>query len=253
MEAFAAPGQESEEPILRGGEETVNPAVQARAADIGQRGQPDDRNDSNLNGQDYGVSAKDEAGERGQALPLEHAGEDFFELGQDVGIEEEGHGDDGRRDGEGDENEVVVGAADIGYAVTEEEAAGRDDLVDVTDASADAEYGADLRGKEAGHLFEGFAEAQALFDVRGQEMEADAQGAVAAGGGLGNSGFRGVAFVDAQLKQIQEQAGALVAAEGEREKEVDEVTGAADGQEPGKDVGEEGQDAQDDGLERVGL
>ena len=77
------------------------------------------------------------------------------------------------RDGERQQDEVVQRAADIGDAVAQEQAAGRQHLPDIADAFARAEHRADLRREQARHLFEGLAEPQSLFKVRCQEMEAD--------------------------------------------------------------------------------
>ena len=85
------------------------------------------------------------------------------------------------------------------------------------------EHGADLRREQPGHLFERLAEPQSLFEVGCQQMEADPQRAVAAGGGAGDSGFRRAAFLQAEFQQVQEHPGPLVAAQGQREQEVDEV------------------------------
>ena len=110
-----------------------------------------------------------------------------------------------------------------------------------------------MRGEEPGHLFERLAEPQPPFDVGRQEMEADAQRAVAAGGGLGDGGFRRAAFLQAEFEQVQEQPGALVAAQGQGEQEVDDVNDAADGQQAQEQIDHEGQGQHRDGLERVGM
>ena len=90
-------------------------------------------------------------------------------------------------------------------------------------------------------MFERLAEPQSPFEVGRQEMEADPQRAVAAGGGAGDSRFRCAAFPQAQFQQVQEHPGALVPAQGQGEQQVNDVTDPADGQHPQEQKDDESQ------------
>ena len=159
LEAFPAPGQQGEEPILRARREAVNPPVQARPANVSRAQQPQHGNDAYLNGRENPAPSKHRPGERGQGRPLQYAREDFGELGEDLEPEDNGHRYHRRRDGERDENEIVERAAHLGDAVAQQQPAGGQDLADVADAFADVEHGADLRGQQAGHQHQRLAQA----------------------------------------------------------------------------------------------
>ena len=230
LEALAAPGQPDNHPILRAREGAVQPTVQPWSAYISQRGQPDDSHDPELDGRGNAISRKDQTGECRQLLPVKHSAKDLSELGQHHYPDEDWRNDHGWGDGEGQQDEVVERAAHGGDAVPQEQAARGQDLPDIADALAGQEHGADLRGEEPGHLFERLAEPQPPFNVGRQEMKADAQRAVAAGGGAGDSGFRRAAFLQAELEQVQEQPDTLISAQRQSEQEVEDVNDTADRQ-----------------------
>ena len=197
------------------------------------------------------IHAKDEASECGKQAAFGHAFKNGFEAGYDFDAENEGNQNRERGDSEGEDDKIVLRAANIRDGVAKKLAAGGEDFGNVTDAFADSEHGADLAWGGFGRFLESFGERAAKTDARGEFVETYAEGAVAAISGIEHGGIGSAAFFDAHLEEIEKKPDAFVAAHGESHQIVDAVEKCREGNDAEQEIDDEPKEKPGDDFDRA--